>query len=127
METSRSCSPSMAHQVTPIIGNRCNEMLSSQAGEPPGRPRFSRDQLTFEALNPGRAATLSPHDLEVHLYNVYNALAGSSAPVRQRGQILLYLQSLAPVPRVANVIINSTFLALLLRCVLMSFHGVVEE
>lgn len=104
--------PSRSEQVTPIVGNR-SEDLANPAHARGGRP--SRDQLPFEALLPETVFAMLPPDLEAHLTVVYNALTEASASVRQRGQTLLYLQSLAPVPRVANLLINSTFLVLLLR------------
>lgn len=96
-------------QVTPIVSNR------PVGSTPPHVSRSSRDQLPFEALLPGVVSAMPPLDLEAHLTVVYNALTEVSASVRQRGQTLLYLQSLAQVPRAANLIINSTFLVLLLR------------
>ena len=94
--------------MTPIVGSRCVEPTRAQA-EP------SRDQLPFEALPLGVVSAMPPPALETHLTVAYNALTETQAPVRQTGQTLLYLQSLAPIPRVSNLLINSTFLVLLLR------------
>lgn len=92
------------------MGNRSIEASPAQS-----RARSSQDQLSFEALLPGPVAAMSQPELEAHLTVVYTALTEPSAPVRERGQTLLYLQSLAAVPRVSNLLINSTFLLLLLR------------
>lgn len=97
-------------QVTPIVGSRSVD----SAGFPSASPsRFG--QLPFEPLLPATVSAMPPPKLEAHLTVAYNALAEASAPVRQRGQTLVYLQSLAPIPRVSNLLVNSTFLVLLLR------------
>ena len=98
-------------QVTPIVNSRCVE--PARAHHPRAEP--SRDQLPFETLPLGAVNAMPPPALEAHLTVAYNALTEALAPVRQTGQTLLYLQSLAPIPRVANLLINSTFLVLLLR------------
>lgn len=118
-------------QVTPIVGSRSVDssgLPSSatqhrhQTGDSAGaalkqlRHSSSRvDQLPFEALLPETVRAMPPPELEAHLTVAYNALTEASAPVRQKGQTLLYLQSLALIPRVANLLVNSTFLVLLLR------------
>ncbi|CAN0559140.1 unnamed protein product, partial [Ectocarpus sp. 12 AP-2014] len=84
-----------------------------QPRHPSSPSRF--DQLPFEPLLPATVSAMPPPQLEAHLTVAYNALAEASAPVRQRGQTLVYLQSLAPIPRVANLLVNSSFLVLLLR------------
>ncbi|CAM9368748.1 unnamed protein product, partial [Scytosiphon promiscuus] len=73
------------------------------------------DQLPFEALPPAAVSAMPPPCLEAHLTLAYNALTEVAAPVRRQGQTLVYLQSLAPIPRVANLLVNSTFLVVLLR------------
>ncbi|CAN0485401.1 unnamed protein product, partial [Ectocarpus sp. 8 AP-2014] len=106
-------------QVTPIVGSRSVDSAGfpsathHQPRHPSSPSRF--DQLPFEPLLPATVSAMPPPQLEAHLTVAYNALAEASAPVRQRGQTLVYLQSLAPIPRVANLLVNSTFLVLLLR------------
>lgn len=113
-------------QVTPIVASRSVDStggaslsLSSAATQNRSnrrhRPCSRVDQLPFEPLLPENVSALHPPQLEAHLTLAYNALTEGPGPVRQKGQTLLYLQSLAPIPRVANLLVNSTFLALLLR------------
>lgn len=115
-------------QVTPIVASRSVDSAggavpsASPSAAPHGggrhrthRPSSRVDQLPFEPLFPETVSAMPPAQLEAHLTVAYNALTEGSAPVRQKGQTLLYLQSLAPIPRVANLLVNSTFLALLLR------------
>lgn len=115
-------------QVTPIVGSRSGDSTGSSSSSATQQQRQHRhgiygasrcggrvDQLPFEAFLPETVSAMHPPELEAHLTVAYNALSESSAPVRQKGQTLLYLQSLASIPRVANLLVNSTFLALLLR------------
>ena len=97
--------------MTPIVSSRGIEPARAHHA----RAEPSRDQLPFEALQLGVVSAMPPPALEAHLTVAYNALTEALAPVRQTGQTLLYLQSLAPIPRVSNLLINSTFLVLLLR------------
>lgn len=103
---------SVSYQVTPIVGNKSIEPSSLS---PSRATRSSKDQLSFEAYLPGTVAAMSFQDLEAHLHVVYNVLDDPSAPVRRRGQTLLYLQSLAPITQVSNLMLNTAFLVLLLR------------
>lgn len=114
-------------QVTPIVASRsvdstgglCSASASASATQRRShrtrRPSSRVDQLPFEPLLPETVSAMQTPQLEAHLTVAYNALTEGSSPVRQKGQTLLYLQSLAAIPRVANLVVNSTFLALLLR------------
>ncbi|CAN0350144.1 unnamed protein product, partial [Hapterophycus canaliculatus] len=84
-------------------------------------------QLPFEALLPAAVSAMPPPGLEAHLTLAYNALTDASAPVRRKGQTLVYLQSLAPIPHVANLLLNSTFLVVLLRLLRRARPVVIRE
>jgi serine/threonine-protein kinase ULK4 len=83
------------------------------------RPHCSIDALTFAALSAGYLNSTAPQpELETHLGLAFQSLAsGGADDVNAQMNVLAYLHSLAHVPRVADTVINSALLPLLLDLV----------
>ena len=95
-------------QVRPIVANKVIEEVKY--------PHCSIGTLTFAALSADELNRAPQPELEAHLRLVYQSLA-SGADVNAKMNVLAYLHPLAHVARVANIVINSSFLSLLLRMI----------
>lgn len=118
-------------QVKPIVGNRAIETLEHAS--------FQASSLPFETFDLEKVSQMSQTDLEVHLTQVYKALHKTftaaqhptgknsssghvpSQPLMDLANITGYLTSLSASAEVANVVLNTHFLQLVLR--LMKFEG----
>ena len=93
--------------VKPIIGNKDIEKqgtLDYRAGE-----------LPFEAWNAEQvAAKIDSMQLEQHLHEVYNAM-GASSTVNEKLNVLIYFESIILNSNVANRLINSAFMSILMK------------
>lgn len=96
-------------QVRPILGKSTTDLLAAPAWQrhPPRTSQFGK--LSVEDL-----ASMSQADLEAHLVVVYKAIVDGRDSVDILDTIG-YLESVCPVARVANVVVNSSFVALLLH------------
>lgn len=75
-------------------------------------------------LLPAEVSAMADKALNDHLAAVYSDLTEAAAHAWKRGQTLLYLQSLAGVPRLATILINSIFLGELLRSAAAIFEPI---
>lgn len=123
-------------QVRPIVNNRAIEVIE--------RPPFKASALPCAPITIQQVSGMLPTELEAHLTKIYKALhkamagcvancevvAGpaSAAQAQQQqvqiyadkmGSLLGYLCSLAPSPDIANVVMNTQFLKVLLRILLL--------
>ena len=93
--------------VKPIIGNKDIERqgtLDYRAGE-----------LPFEAWNAETVAQkIDSMQLETHLHEVYNAM-GASSTVNEKLNVLIYFESIILNSNVANRLINSAFMSILMK------------
>jgi serine/threonine-protein kinase ULK4 len=93
--------------VKPIIGNK--EIEKTQ------EVTFNIQTLPFETLGVEQvAATIEQPSIESHLHEVYNAMA-SSGTVNDKLNVLCYFESIILNSNVANRLINSAFMGLLLK------------
>lgn len=93
--------------VKPIIGNKDIEK--------PGELVFNASQLPFEAWSADNvAAKIDSSNLEQHLHEVYNAMLASST-VNDKLNVLIYFESIIMSSTVANRLINSAFMSILLK------------
>lgn len=93
--------------VKPIIGNKDIE----KAGE----LVFNASILPFEAWTSDQvAAKIDSTQLEQHLHEVYNAM-GASSTVNDKLNVLIYFESIILNSNVANRLINSAFMSILLK------------
>lgn len=93
--------------VKPIIGNKDIE----KAGE----LVFNAAILPFEAWTSDQvAAKIDSAQLEQHLHEVYNAM-GASSTVNDKLNVLIYFESIILNSNVANRLINSAFMSILLK------------
>jgi serine/threonine-protein kinase ULK4 len=93
--------------VKPIIGNKDIE----KAGE----LSFNAQILPFEAWSSEQvAAKIESINIETHLHEIYNAMAASGT-VNDKLNVLCYFESIILNSNVANRLINSAFMALLLK------------
>lgn len=93
--------------MKPIIGNKDIEK--------PGELVFNASQLPFDAWNADTvAAKIDSPNLEQHLHEVYNAM-GASSTVNDKLNVLIYFESIIMSSTVANRLINSAFMSILLK------------
>ena len=105
-------------QVKPIVGNKSIEAVE--------RLPFRSSALPFPYLDTSDITKLSAFELEAHLTLIYKALQKANAEaakttkdtlLSERSQMLAYLCALAPSAEVANIVLNTNFLQLLLRLI----------
>lgn len=105
-------------QVKPIVGNKAIEAVE--------RLPFRSASLPFPYLDTSDIAKLTAAELEAHLTLIYKALQKANAEaaktskdilLSERSQMLSYLCALAPSAEVANIVLNTNFLQLLLRLI----------
>lgn len=93
--------------VKPIIGNKDIEKT--------GELVFNNQTLPFEPWNSEQvAAKIESPNIESHLHEVYNAMAASGT-VNDKLNVLVYFESIILNSNVANRLINSAFMGLLLK------------
>lgn len=93
--------------MKPIIGNKDIEK--------PGELVFNASQLPFEAWSADTVAQkIESQQLEQHLHEVYNAM-GASSTVNDKLNVLIYFESIIMSSTVANRLINSAFMSILLK------------
>lgn len=93
--------------VKPIIGNKDIEKATELV--------FNASQLPFQAMNSDQvSATIETPAIEGHLHEVYNAMA-SSGTVNDKLNVLIYFESIILNSNVANRLINSAFMGLLMK------------
>ena len=93
--------------VKPIIGNKEIEKT--------GELVFNGQQLPFQPMSVDQvAATIESPSIENHLHEVYNAMA-SSGTVNDKLNVLVYFESIILNSNVANRLINSAFMGLLMK------------
>ena len=102
------CGSRPTRRVKPIVANKTIEEVRY--------PHCSASALPFEPLSAEQLAHVAQSELEAHLRLVYQSLAGH-ADVNAKMNLLAYLHPLAHTASIANVIINSSFLALLLKMI----------
>ncbi len=98
--------------VKPIVGNKAIEVLE--------RPIFKASGLPVSAISPDDASSLAQSQLQQHLTVLYKYLhrsttSSSNTSISDRNNVLSYLYSLASSVEVANIVLNTHFLGLLLR------------
>ena len=110
-------------QVKPIVGNKGIEIIDV--------PPFKASSLPCKALTVSEVSLLSQKELEAHLTLLYTTLhkassssssSSSSASTHATAQaerlnLLSYLCTLSPSAEVANVVMNTHFLPLILRLI----------
>ena len=80
-----------------------------------GELTFQKNSLPFEAWNVEQvAAKIESVSIETHLHEVYTAMA-SSGTVNDKLNVLAYFESIILNSNVANRLINSAFMALLMK------------
>ncbi|CAM9753050.1 unnamed protein product, partial [Choristocarpus tenellus] len=94
-------------QVTPIAGNETIEVQSPIM--------YVSEALPFEAHPLSAVSDMSQLELETFLTKVYTALSSTATNPHEKVQMVGYLHTLVLEPAVANLLVNSTFLLLLLR------------
>lgn len=107
-------------QVKPIVGNRAIEDADD--------PEFSDKNVSFTTFKLDRLTQMSQDELEAHLTQLYKLLYKSATAAQatvanatvvgaltERVTILTYLSSIVACAEVANVILNTHFLTLLLK------------
>ncbi len=93
--------------VKPIIGNKDIEK--------PGELVFNASLLPFEAWTADNVSSkIDSPALEQHLHDVYNAM-GASSTVNDKLNVLIYFESIIMSSNVANRLINSAFMSILLK------------
>ena len=93
--------------VKPIIGNKDIEKT--------GELVYNASSLPFEVLNAEQvAAKIETVEIEGHLHEVYNAMAVSGT-VNDKLNVLVYFESIILNSNVANRLINSAFMNLLIK------------
>lgn len=93
--------------VKPIIGNKDIEKT--------GELVYNASTLPFEVLNAEQvAAKIETVEIEGHLHEVYNAMAVSGT-VNDKLNVLVYFESIILNSNVANRLINSAFMNLLIK------------
>ena len=93
--------------VKPIIGNKDIERQ--------GNLDYRAGELPFEAWNPEVVAQkIDSMQLETHLHEVYNAM-GASSTVNEKLNVLIYFESIILNSNVANRLINSAFMSILMK------------
>ncbi len=93
--------------VKPIIGNKDIEKH--------GELVFNAQLLPFEAWTADDVSTkIDTPPLENHLHEVYNAM-GASSTVNDKLNVLIYFESIILNSNVANRLINSAFMSILLK------------
>ena len=93
--------------VKPIIGNKDIEKS--------GELSYTATQLPFESMNAEQvAAKIETVEIEGHLHEVYNAMAVSGT-VNDKLNVLVYFESIILNSNVANRLINSAFMNLLIK------------
>lgn len=93
--------------VKPIIGNKDIEK--------PGELVFNASLLPFEAWTADTVSSkIDSTSLEQHLHDVYNAM-GASSTVNDKLNVLIYFESIIMSSNVANRLINSAFMSILLK------------
>ena len=112
-------------QVKPIVGNKAIEVIDV--------PPFKGSTLPCKALSADDISKLSQTDLEAHLTQLYKALhkatsssassSSSSSGSNEKLNILAYLCTIAPSAEVANVVLNTHFLPLILRLIRPNSSG----
>ena len=93
--------------VKPIIGNKDIEKT--------GELVYNPTQLPFEVWNSDQVASkIETVEIEGHLHEVYNAMAASGT-VNDKLNVLVYFESIILNSNVANRLINSAFMNLLIK------------
>jgi len=93
--------------VKPIIGNKDIEKTAELV--------FNAQTLPFQAMSSDQvSATIETPQIEGHLHEVYNAMA-SSGTVNDKLNVLVYFESIILNSNVANRLINSAFMSLLMK------------
>jgi len=120
-------------QVKPIVGNKAIEAVE--------RMPFKASALQFPYLDVAEVSKLSTSEVEAHLSLVYKAMqrantdaakAGNTGPTAQtaliseRVQIFAYLCSIASSAEVANTVLNTNFVVVLLRLISSKAAGGAE-
>ena len=96
--------------IKPIVGNAAVAPLPAL--------RYKADALSFDALVPAEVFEMSNEDLQRFLGSIYNSLNASPSSASGLGRVshvLGYLFLLCQNSRLANILINSSMLPLLLR------------
>lgn len=106
-------------QVKPIVGNKAIDVVE--------KVPFKAAALPFSYLDATEIGKLNASELEGHLTLIYKALQKANleanrstlagAQVTERTHMLAYLCAIAPSAEVANIVLNTNFLQLLLRLV----------
>eukprot|EP01042_Synura_sphagnicola_P001051 gene1051-1185_t len=127
-----------------LAGLKVKPIVCNKAIEPIERPSFKPEHLPCHPLTHEAASRLSATDLQAHLSLIYRALSRTMAisvpnpvpgsvtgtapappgtlsamSVDMRNSLLAYLGALAPAAEVANTILNTNFLILVLRTIRM--------
>lgn len=92
--------------VKPIVANRRIERLPEVQWDP--------KTLPFEPLNLQQMLNSDQQELEAFLTHIYRTIA-SSAPVKDKVNVLSYFESLCSDTAAANVLINSSLTVLFVR------------
>lgn len=76
---------------------------------------FNASLLPFEAWTADNVSSkIDSSSLEQHLHDVYNAM-GASSTVNDKLNVLIYFESIIMSSNVANRLINSAFMSILLK------------
>lgn len=92
--------------VKPIVANRRIERLPE--------PQWDAKSLPFEPLSLQQMLNSDQQELEAFLTHIYRTIA-SSAPVKDKVNVLSYFESLCSDTAAANVLINSSLTVLFVR------------
>lgn len=93
--------------VKPIIGNKDIEKIQDLV--------FNPTNLPFEVWGSEQVAQkIETVEIESHLHEVYNAMAASGT-VNEKINVLVYFESIILNSNVANRLINSAFMNLLIK------------
>ena len=112
-------------QVKPIVGNKAIEAIE--------KPPYKASGMPFNAIPPEEVGALSPAELETFVQQLYKSLyrysidskgaQGSPAitmnsnAIAERSKVLTYICNISSSADVANIVLNSQFLSLLLRII----------
>jgi serine/threonine-protein kinase ULK4 len=92
--------------VKPIIGNKDIEKATELV--------FNASQLPFQAMDSDQVSpSIETPAIEGHLHEVYNAMT-LSGTVNDKLNVLIYFESIILNSNVANRLINSAFIGLLI-------------